>query len=226
MFEAKQKILVAVDAVVFTVKSNELYVLLIKRRNPPFKGQYALPGGFVVDNESLEKAALRELEEETGVKDIFIKKLTAYGDVNRDPRGRVITVVFMAVIDSEKFNLRATADAMKAEWVNSNEVKKLAFDHNKILIESLAELKFEIQTTNIVAQLLPEKFTLTEMQKLYEIILGRELDKRNFRKKIRALGILQPTRETKMEGAHRPAVLYKFRSRDYKALREKMHVFL
>ena len=217
---------IAADIVVFTVSRGILQVLLIKRKNPPFKGQFALPGGFVEIDESLEEAAVRELEEETGVKDIFIKKLTAYGDVNRDSRGRVVSIAFMALIDSEKFNLESKGDAMEAQWINANQIKSLAFDHMQILSDALSELRYEIQTTNIAAQILPEKFTLTELQELYERILDEKLDKRNFRKRIKALGILIVTRETKMEGAHRPALLYRFRSRDYKPLKDRIHVFL
>ncbi len=226
MIDEVQKILVAVDIVVFTVKNGELYVLLIKRKHPPYQLQLAIPGGFVLNNENLEEAAMRELVEETGVDDIFIKKLTAYGDVNRDPRGRVVSVVFLALIDSEKFRLHASSDALQAQWINVEEVKKLAFDHNKILEDALAELKFEVQTTNIAAQLLPEKFALSEMQRVYEILLEKTLDKRNFRKRIHSLGILAPLRETKMDGAHRPAKLYKFKHREYRTLKDKIHVFV
>ncbi len=221
-----QNILLTVDIIVFSVKKGLLQVLLIQRKNPPFEGMRALPGGFVEDDESLEQAALRELQEETNVKDIFIKKLTAYGDVKRDPRGRVVSVAFMALIDAEKFKLKSTADASKAAWLNVDEVKSLAFDHIKIIKDSAAELRYEIQTTNIAAQLLPERFTLAELQGLYESILGRGLDKRNFRKRIKALGMLQGTRDTRMEGAHRPARLYRFKQKEYHTLKDKIHIFV
>ncbi len=220
------KMLVAVDIVVFSAIKGRLQVLLIRRKNPPFRNSYALPGGFVEERENLEEAALRELHEETGVKDIFIKKLTAYGDVGRDPRGRIVTVAFLAFIDSEKFRLEGKGDSLEAEWKPISDVKQLAFDHMKILNDALVELRYDIQTTNIAAQLLPEKFTLAELQNLYEIVLGVQLDKRNFRKRISGLKILKPTRETRMEGAHRPAQLFKFKERDYKPIKEKMHVFI
>ncbi len=217
---------IAADIVVFTVSKGVLQVLLIRRKNPPFKGQFALPGGFVEIDESLEEAALRELEEETGVRGIFIKKIAAYGDVSRDPRGRIVSIAFMALIDSEKFRLESKVDAMEAQWVSVSSIRNLAFDHMKILNDALSELRFEIQTTNIAAQILPEKFTLTELQELYERVMGEKLDKRNFRKRIKALDILASTRETKMEGAHRPALLYRFRSRSYRALKDRIHVFV
>ena len=223
-----ENISLTVDIVVFTVIKSELYVLLIRRKKEPFKGQYALPGGYVEKDESLEDAALRELEEETNVKNIFIKKLTAYGDPERDPRGRIVSVSFLALIDSEKQKVTASEehDSLVAEWVCLGEVKKLAFDHNNILDDALSELKYEIQTTNIAAQLLPEKFTLTEMQKVYEIILDLQLDKRNFRKRLKELDLVAPTKETKMEGAHRSALLYKFKTRSYQQIKDKVHVFV
>lgn len=223
-----QHINVAVDIVVFTVISGQLHILLIRRGKEPFYGEYALPGGFVEDDESLENAALRELSEETNVKNIFIKKLTAYGDVKRDPRCRIITIAFMALIDAEKFKVEAHAhhDAILAEWKHVHSVKKLAFDHNKILENALDELRYEVQTTNIAAQLLPEKFTLGELQALYETIIGESIDKRNFRKRLKALDILVATSEIKMDGAHRPALLYKFKSKRYQPLKDKIHVFV
>ncbi|MBU0666839.1 MAG: NUDIX domain-containing protein [Nanoarchaeota archaeon] len=225
-YEVKQDIRLTVDIVVFSVINHYLKVLLIKRKYPPFANQFAFPGGFVLDYESLEETARRELLEETGVKNIFMKKLAAYGSVNRDPRGRIVTVVFMALIDSEKYNLKATTDASKVEWVSISEINTLAFDHLQILKDSLLELKYDIQTTNIAAQLLPDKFTLSELQKLYEYILGLKLDKRNFRKKIKALEILKSIDEKKMIGAHRPASLYSFKQTEFSPLKEKMQVLL
>ncbi|MBT3406266.1 NUDIX hydrolase [Candidatus Woesearchaeota archaeon] len=226
MGSSKQKIKLAADVAVFTVIQGELNLLLIRRKYDPFKGQYAIPGGFVENNENLEDAAARELEEETGVKNIFMKKLNAYGDVSRDPRGRVVTVVYIALIDSEKFKLKADTDALVAEWIPVEDIKTLAFDHNMILSDCLQELRYDIQTTNIAAQLLPDKFTLSELQTLYEVVLGKELDKRNFRKRIKALDFLQETKETKMEGAHRPALLHKFRTKKFSTLKDKIQVFV
>ncbi|MFC1732285.1 NUDIX domain-containing protein [candidate division KSB1 bacterium] len=223
---SKGEIAVTADIAVFTIIKDDLKVLLIRRKNPPFKGSYALPGGFVENDENLEVAAARELQEETNVKGIFLKQLSAYGDVGRDPRGRIVTVSFMALIDSDKFKLIATSDAEAAAWFSIYELPNLAFDHKKILDDTLSELRYEIQTTNIAFQLLPKKFTLTELQKAYEVILDTQLDKRNFRKRVDALGILKPLAESKMEGAHRPAKLYSFKEKKYSTLKEKINVFL
>jgi 8-oxo-dGTP diphosphatase len=224
--EERGFISVAVDIVVFTIKNGDLKVLLIRRKNDPFKGNYALPGGFVEQDENLEDAAARELEEETNVKGIFLKQLHAWGDIGRDPRGRIVSISFMALIDSDKFNLISTSDAEAAAWSSIYSLPKLAFDHKKVIEDALSELRFETQTTNIALQLLPKRFTLTEMQKAYEVILDTRLDKRNFRKRIDALEILKLTNESKMEGAHRPAKLYSFKEQRYSPIKEKMHVFL
>ena len=174
----KDRFYVAADAAVFTILHNELKILLIKRKNEPFKGKFALPGGFVELNENLEDAAKRELEEETGVKDIFLKKLLAFGDVGRDPRGRVIAIPFLALIDGENVKLHATSDAELAKWRSIYNLPELAFDHKDIIDNALNDLRFEIQNTNIAFQIMPERFTLTELQKAYEIILDKKIDKR------------------------------------------------
>jgi len=216
---------VAVDAVVFTILNNELKVLLIKRKYNPFQNKFAIPGGFVKEKEELETAVKRELLEETGVKNVFLKQLGAYGAVNRDPRGRILSITFIGLISPDQ-KLKPTTDAYDAGWHSISDITELAFDHNKILQDSLNQLKYEIQTTNIAFQILPKKFTLSQLQNLYEAILEKELDKRNFRKRIKELGILKETQETFMEGAHRPALLYEFKDQKYTNIREKIHVFL
>jgi 8-oxo-dGTP diphosphatase len=177
---------------------------------------FALPGGFVKITENLEDAASRELEEETGVSDIYLRKLPAYGDVGRDPRGRVITIPFLALIDGEKVRLHATGDAELANWHDAYELPRLGFDHRRIFQDALEELRQELQRTSIASKILPQKFTLTELQNAYEIILGRKLDKRNFRKKLKEINILTAHRETRSDGAHRPAGLYSFKSEQFR----------
>ncbi|MBU1976251.1 MAG: NUDIX hydrolase [Nanoarchaeota archaeon] len=216
---------VASDAVVFTVLNNELQVLLIKRRYPPFKGTYALPGGFLQQHESPEEAAIRELREETGVQKLHLHQLGAYGDPKRDPRGRVLSVSYIALADHHR-KLHSTTDALRADWFLVHNLPKLAFDHAKIIEDALVHLRLEIQTTNIAYQILTRKFTLSQLQKLYELILEKKLDKRNFRKKIKELDLLEETKELFREGAHRPAMLYRFRDREYKPLSEKIQAFL
>ncbi len=204
---------VTVDIVVFTVRDSGLNALLVKRKSWPFEGCWALPGGFVKMDESLEEAAARELEEETGVNDVYIEQLYTFGYPKRDPRTRVITVVYFALIDSGNIRLRATADASEAAWFSVKDIPKLAFDHDKILAYALQRLRWKLEYTNVAYSLLPEKFTLTDLQKVYEIILGRGLDKRNFRKKILSLNILKGTGKTTEDVSHRPARLYSFRER-------------
>ena len=212
----KNQFYITADSVVFTILNKELKILLIKRKNPPFKGEFALPGGFVELDESLEKAAKRELEEETGVKNIFLKKLHAFGEPDRDPRGRIVTIPYYALISGEKIKLHATTDAALAKWHPVYSLPKLAFDHNKIIKDALSHLRFEMERTNIAFQIMPDKFTFPELKNAYEIILDKEFDKRNFRKKIRELAILKKLNETRMDGPHRPAELYSFKDKKYK----------
>ncbi|MBR9702795.1 NUDIX hydrolase [Candidatus Woesearchaeota archaeon] len=216
---------VAVDAVCFTVMHDELKILLIQRKYEPFQGGYAIPGGFVKKDEELEDAVKRELAEETGVTGVFLKQLGAYGKVDRDPRGRILSVAFAALISPHQ-RLQATTDAMAAEWFAIDNLPKLAFDHDKIIAEALDFLRFELQTTNIANQVLPEFFTLSQLQGLYESVLGKKLDKRNFRRRIKEMDVLKETDKTHMEGAHRPAKLYTFKDKEYTTLKARIQVFV
>lgn len=199
---------VTVDVIIFTVKDNDLKVLLIRRDVWPFEHYWALPGGFIRMDESLERAAQRKLHEEAGVKDVYLEQLYSFGNPGRDPRTRVITVAYFALVNSGKIKAAARDDV---KWFSVGAVPRLAFDHNKILEYALKRLRWKLEYTTAAYSLLPDKFTLTDLQKAYETILGRGLDKRNFRKKVFALGILEDTKETKREGPHRPARLYSFR---------------
>lgn len=199
---------VSVDIVVFTVRDNDLKVLLIKRKAWPFKDKWALPGGFVNMKEDLEDAAKRELMEETNVKDIYLEQLYTVGTPDRDPRTRVITVAYFALINSEKIELRATTDAADVRWLSVHKLPELAFDHNKIIDYSVRRLRWKLEYTTVAFQLLPKEFTLTQLQKIYEIIFDKKFDKRNFRKKIISLTILKDTGKMLSEVAHRPAKLY------------------
>src|SRR6266705_6213197 len=201
---------VTVDVVMMRLRQQDLQVLLIKRRSWPCEGMWAIPGGFVNMDEALETAAKRELQEETGVQDVYLEQLYTFGDPGRDPRTRVITVVYFALLDSARLQVRAADDAADVGWFPVYNLPELAFDHAKIFEYALARLRGKLDYTTIAFSLLPEQFTLRELQRVYEIILHRRLDKRNFRKKIRATGILQATGAKKMEGTHRPARLYRF----------------
>jgi 8-oxo-dGTP diphosphatase len=213
-----------VDIVIFTVRDRTLQVLLVKRGIPPFKGQHAIPGGFIHEGESLEAAALRELYEEAGVRNVFLEQLYSFGDPQRDPRGRVITVAYYALIASDKFSLVAGSDAVEAGWFPLSNLPLLAFDHRHILDYAVERLRNKLEYTTVGFELLPEKFTLSELQAVYEAILGRPLDKRNFRRKIALLGILKPLREWQHTG-RKPAQLFRFAASRFEKLKDKGILF-
>jgi 8-oxo-dGTP diphosphatase len=213
-----------VDLVIFTIRDEKLQALLIQRAIPPFEGRWALPGGFVLTDESLESAARRELEEETGVSDVFLEQLYTFGDPGRDPRARVVTVAYYALIASDRA-LRAGTDASAARWWPVEAHPDLAFDHEQILRYALERLRNKLEYTTVGFQLLPRKFTLTQLQRVYEVILDRPLDKRNFRRKIELLGILSPLKEWSREGASRPAQLYTFSAARFEKLKDKGIIF-
>lgn len=214
MADTYEKPSVTVDVLIFTVQENKLKIILVKRAIEPFKGSWAIPGGFVRKNESLEEAALRELSEETGVRDVYLEQLYSFGDPKRDPRGRVITVSFLALLPSENLKLKGSTDVTDAKWFALDELPTLAFDHKKIVEYAIGRLRTKIQYSNITHGLMPEEFRLSELQSVYESILNEKLDKRNFRKKILSLGLLKPTGKMEVEGAHRPAMLYKFKTKE------------
>ena len=210
---------VTVDLVIFTIREHRLEVLLIERALPPFEGRWALPGGFIRDGESLEQAALRELEEETGVRDVYLEQLYTFGDPGRDPRGRVVTVAYYALIAAGNAQLVASTDARAARWWPVAKHPRLAFDHDRILDYAVERLRNKLEYTTVGFQLLPRRFTLTELQRVYEAILGRPLDKRNFRRKLGLLGILKPIKERRRE-LGRPAQLYEFSVQEFKKLKD------
>lgn len=203
--------MVTVDVVIFTLRENDLQVLLIRRRNPPFAGMWAIPGGFVDIDESLETAALRELEEETGVRDVYLEQFHTFGDPGRDPRGRTITVAYLALVRADQIQPWAGDDAAEACWWPMRALPPLAFDHDRILARALEHLRHKLECPAVVAGLLPETFALSELQAAYECILGEKLDRRAFRRKVLAAGVLQETGGyRRVDG--RPAKLYRIRS--------------
>jgi len=215
---------VTVDIVIFTIQSDQLNVLLVKRGIPPFKGQFALPGGFVHENESLDDAAMRELREETGVSAVYLEQLYSFGEPGRDPRERIITVGYYALISADCSQLAAGTDTTEAAWWRVNKLPPLAFDHRKILDCALERLRNKLEYTTVGFQLLPEKFSLTELQGVYEAILDKKLDKRNFRRKIELLKILKPTSGYR-RGGQRPARLYRFAAAQFEKLKDKGILF-
>lgn len=207
-----------VDAVVFGLDETDLKVLLIQRDLEPFAGRWALPGGFVHVDESLEDAVRRELQEETGLKNVFLEQLYTFGDVRRDPRERIVSVAYYALVKLSDHRVQAATDARSAAWFSVDDVPKLAFDHDRIVRVALERIKGKVRYQPIGFELLPPKFTLTQLQHLYEAILERPLDKRNFRKKILGMDILVELDEIEQDVAHRAARLYSFDKRKYDAM--------
>ena len=193
-----------VDCVVFGLDDGDLKVLLIQRGLDPFKGKWALPGGFVRVDETLDTAAARELEEETGVHDVFLEQLYTFSEVRRDPRERVISVAYYALVNLADHETRAATDASDAQWFPAAKPPRLAFDHAEILDTALTRLRGKLRYQPIGFELLPEKFTLSQLQHLYETVLGTSLDKRNFRKKVLGFELLEPLDETHRPGPHPP----------------------
>ncbi len=200
---------VTVDVVIVTLRGEELQVLLIKRDLAPYKGRWAIPGGFVQLDESLESAARRELNEETGVADVYLEQLYTFGDPGRDPRGRVISVAYIALVPAP-LSVEAGSDAREARWWPLAKLPALAFDHDQILQYALTRLRYKIEYSAVGFRLMPATFTLSELQRAYEIILGEPLDKRNFRRRIMEAEVIEPTDDLRT-GDGRPARLYRFR---------------
>jgi 8-oxo-dGTP diphosphatase len=209
---------VTVDCVVFGLDEQDLKVLLIQRGEEPFAGAWALPGGFIHMDEDLDDGARRELQEETGVTRVFLEQLYTFGTPGRDPRGRVVTVAYYALVNLRDHGIRAASDARNAAWFAISDLPHLAFDHDRIVETALARLKGKVRYQPIGFELLPPRFTLTELQRLYEKILDTPLDKRNFRKKVLSTGLLVETDEIQQDVAHRAARLYEFDQRKYQKL--------
>ena len=203
---------VTVDVVIFSILDEDLKVLLIKRKAWPYEGMWAIPGGFVKSDESLEIAAYRELGEETGVssEEVYLEQLYTFGEPDRDPRTRVITVAYFALVSADKLSPQAASDAEDVNWFSVYNLPSLAFDHREILDYALIRLRYKLEYSAVGFQLLPEKFTLRELQDAYEIILGTKLDKGNFRSKLRKTEVVEAVDGYRDTGG-RPARLYRFR---------------
>jgi len=212
---------IAVDIVLFTIQESILKVLLVKRTRPPSRGIWSLPGGLVSADESVDDAALRELQEETNIGNVYLEQLYTFGDPIRDPRGRVVTIAYYALVNWQQFQLKVRQRVSEANWFPVKRLPLLAFDHQRIVDYALERLRNKINYTTVGFQSLPRQFTLTELQSSYEVILSKRLDKRNFRRKMLQLGILKSTRDFKANGRQRPARLYTFTEPKVVKLQEK-----
>jgi len=201
---------IATDVVIFTVMDGSLKVLLIKMKKKPYTGQWAIPGGLIKGDESLDAAAERHLLTKTGVRGVYLEQLAAFGEPKRDPFGRVVSVAYFALIPSDKHIIKTTKEYLDVSWFPVMKLPKLAYDHPSIIMVALQRLQAKLEYTNIVYSLLPREFTLSEMQEAYETILRKGLDKRNFRKKVLSLKLVRKTKGMRRGDAYRPAQLYRF----------------
>ncbi len=199
-----------VDVVIFCLREQKLQTLLIKRGIDPFKGKWAIPGGFVRYGEDIDSAALRELGEETGVHSVYLEQLYTFGAPDRDPRGHTVTVAYFALIPDENLPLQAGTDADEAAWHLVDELPALAFDHQTIVEYAHERLRYKLEYTSAGFKLLPSEFTLTELQTAYEIVLGEKLDKRNFRRRLLEADVVEKTGQYRSGGEGRPAMLYRY----------------
>jgi 8-oxo-dGTP diphosphatase len=209
-----------VDSVILTVLGGTLQALLVKRLDPPFAGLWALPGGFVRPDEPLEEAPLRELREATGTADVYLEQLYTFGQPDRDTRGRVVSVAYVALLAADRCPLQPHRLEAEVRWWPVYELPPMAFDRSMIDV-ALERVRTKLEYTTIGFQLMPETFTLGELQAVYEVVLDRALDKRNFRRKLKLLGLVEPTGEKRLEGRGRPAELYRFTAADLVHLRDR-----
>lgn len=196
---------VTVDTIIFGLRDGVLHTVLVERDHWPFEGQPALPGGFIDMEESLETAAERVLADKTGVSDVYLEQLYTFGQPDRDPRTRVITVAYFALVDADAVELQDE----RADWYPVHDLPELAFDHEEILEYAHQRLRWKLEYTPAVFSLLPDEFTLTQVQEAYEAVFGREFDKRNFRKKIKKADLVEETGRKTKNVSHRPAMLYR-----------------
>lgn len=215
----------AVDCVVFGLDDEDLKVLLIQRNLEPYAGKWALPGGFVHVDETLDDAARRELQEEAGLTKVFLEQLYTFGELKRDPRERVVSVAYFALVNIRDHRIQAATDARDAAWFAVSDLPSLAFDHRKVLRVALQRLKGKVRYQPVGFELLPARFTLSQLQHLYETILERTIDKRNFRRKVLAMDFLDETDEIERDVAHRAARLYRFNEAKYRRLVKEGFLF-
>jgi 8-oxo-dGTP diphosphatase len=207
---------IATDVVIFTIQDDKLKVLLIQMKKEPYQSYYAVPGGLISPDESVDDSSKRHLEVKTGISNVYLEQLYTFGEVDRDPFGRVVSVAYFALVPSEKVKLQTTAEYGEVGWFEINNLPKLAYDHKKIIKYAVDRLKAKLEYSNVVYGLLSKEFSLGQLQNVYEIILNKKIDKRNFRKKILSLNLVEKTDKKTLGEAHRPADLYRFISRLFK----------
>lgn len=209
---------IATDIVILAMHQQTLSVLLIKMKKAPFQDCWAAPGGLTRPDESVDDSALRNLAGTTGLKDIFLEQLYTFGGVDRDPFGRVVSVAYYALIPNSDIPLKMSSSHAGIGWFDVRSMPKLAYDHKKMVDYAVQRLCAKLSYTNVVHNLLPMHFTLTELQTTYEVILGTRLDKRNFRRKIKVANIVIKTDLMTKSRASRPAALYRFKDRSYQTV--------
>lgn len=227
MQNKEQKIKVAVDAVVFGYsKKDGVSILLIQRKYEPYKGSWAIPGGFILEDESLEEAVKRELLEETGIELKYLEQLYSFGKPGRDPRQRIISIAYLGLVKTTQYTeLKASTDAENAQWFSIDKLPRLAFDHKDILHTAIERIRAKVRYQPIGFELLDKEFPFSDLEKLYMALLGRDINRRNFSKKILSFGFIEETGEiTKPSGKGRPSKIYRFNQKRYKELlREGIH---
>ncbi len=223
--QIQQNIKLAVDAVVFGYQNNQLHILLVQQRFGVNQGKWVLPGGFVLDTESLDDAVVRELREEAGLSVNYLEQLYTFGDVHRDERGRVVTVAYFGLVDPNKFDLQADTDASDARWFLMEQLPAVGYDHQDIIALAGKRLSAKLHYQPIGFDLLPKEFPFSDLEHLYKTILGKDIDRRNFRKKMLSFGILEETNKIRKMGSGRPAKLFSFNKQKYQELQKAGFLF-
>ncbi len=213
-YKQNPKFYVGIDCIIFGFDKGELNLLLLKRNFEPAKGKWSLMGGFIQENESADAAAKRVLSELTGLENVFMEQIGAFSEINRDPGERVISLAYYALVNINEYD-RELVQQHNAYWVNANELPDLIFDHAQMVEKARVQMKQKASRAPIGFNLLPELFTLSQLQSLYEAIYGESMDKRNFRKRIADMGFIEKTDKIDKTGSRRGAYLYKFNDKAY-----------
>lgn len=214
-YHDSEKLLVAVDCIILGFEDNKLKILIGRRKMEPGAGEWSLYGGFVKQDESLKDAAKRVLRGLTGIKDIYMRQVGAFGELDRDPGDRVISVVYCALINVADYD-NTLLDKYGLTWVDMDKMPKLFSDHDKMVAQAIDQLRRHIKTEPLSFNLLPDLFTLTQLQNVYEAVLGEDLDKRNFRKRIKQIDFIEKTDLINKKTSKRGAALYRFNEKAYK----------